>query len=65
MWGRSMSLKALFGQTKGPQKAWLSMELNTTTMQLFEGEKYFGNNFLIENAKQSLAWSLTNGQCGI
>ena len=53
-----MSLKALFGQTKGPQKAWLSMELDTTTMQLFDGEKYSGNNFLIANAKQSLAWSV-------
>ena len=66
MWERSISLKALFSQTKGPQKAyykrykkaWLSLELDTNTMQLFDGEKNSGNNFLIENANQSLAWSV-------
>ena len=40
--------KAIFGATKGPQKIhykrlkkdWLSMELNTTSMQLFDWQKY-------------------------
>lgn len=58
--------KAVFGATKGPQKAhykrlkkeWLSMKLNTDTMQLFDWEKYSSYTSIIEKAKQSLAWAL-------
>ena len=58
--------KAVFGVTKGPQKAhykrlkkdWLSMKRNTDTMTLFDWEKYSGNYFLSKKAKQSLSWSL-------
>ena len=58
--------KAIFGATKGPQKThykrlkkdWLSMELNTTSMKLFDWQKYASNTFMIDKARQSLAWSL-------
>ena len=57
--------KAVFGATKGPQKAhykrlkkeWLSMEHNTDNMQLFDWKKYSNYTFIIEKAKQSLAWA--------
>ena len=32
------------------------MELNTTSMQLFDWQKYANNTFLIDNTKQYLAW---------
>ena len=60
------SNKAILGATKGPQKThykrlkkdWQSMELNTTSMQLSDWKKYASNTFLIDKARQSLAWSL-------
>ena len=64
--------KAIFGATKGPQethskrlkKDWLSMELNTSSMQLYDWQKYASNTFIIDKVKQSLAWTLWHLQQG-
>ena len=37
---------------------WRSMKRNTEKMTLFDWEKYSGNSFLTDKAKQSLSWSL-------
>ena len=52
--------KAVFGPTKGPQKAhykkfkddWSSLELDTSKMKLFDWVKYAEQSFLIERAMQ-------------
>ena len=57
--------KAVFGDTKGPQKAhykklknsWSSMELDQKSMKLFDWEEFSGQSYLIEKAHQSLAWA--------
>ena len=56
--------KAVFGATKGPQKghykhfkeAWSSLELDTNKMNLFDWEEFCDQPFLVERARQSLAW---------
>ena len=56
--------KAVFGSTKGPQKthykkfkdSWSSLQLDTDTMCLFDWEEFSDQQFLIDKAKQSLAW---------
>ena len=57
--------KAVFGATKGPQKAhykkfkdsWSSLELDTNNINLFDWEKYSEHSFLLDRARQSLAWA--------
>ena len=57
--------KAVFGPTKGPQKAhykkfkddWSSLELDTSKMKLFDWIKHAEQSFLIERGKQSLQWA--------
>ena len=56
--------KAVFGPTKGPQKAhykhfkdiWSSLELDTSNLKLFDWEEFAENSSLVERARQSLAW---------
>ena len=60
--------KAIFGPTKGPQKsyykdfktAWSSLKLDTSSMKLFDWQKYSGQEFLIQRAKSSLHWAQDN-----
>ena len=62
--------KAIFGLTKGPQKAhykdfktaWSSLKLDTTSLKLFDWEKYSEQKFLTCRAKQSLEWAEDNLQ---
>ena len=57
--------KAVFGSTKGPQKthyrkfkdSWSSLQLDTDSMCLFDWEEFSDQQFLIDKARQSLAWA--------
>ena len=54
----------MFGASKGPQRAhykqvkdaWSSLELDTNKMHLFDWEEFCDQTFLMERARQSLAW---------
>ena len=64
--------KAVFGPTNGPQKShyksfkdnWSTLVLDTANMKLFNWEEFSSEQFIIDRAKQSLAWAewhLTQG----
>ena len=56
--------KAVFGPTKGPQKAhykhfkdaWSSLDPDPTKMKLFNWDEFSEQTFLIDRARQALAW---------
>ena len=62
--------KAMFGATKAPQKshykdfknAWSTLNLDTSSMVVFDQERYAGNSFLIGKAAESLHWAEINLQ---
>ena len=57
--------KAVFGATKAPQKlhykefknAWSFLNLDPSTLVMFDREKYANNTFFLEKAVESLQWA--------